>query len=294
MTLARRTAMTLLELLIVIGILGMLMTLLLPAVQSARESARLSQCRSNLKELGLAVHLHYDMHKTLPPSRIAKQHPTWAYLLLPYLGLGNLAWEGATKQSMYEMPLEMRTFVVPHYICPSRERDTPIVTLKADRVHFFPDRLEYEGSVSDYGGCRGARVEGENYTGLGVLRENGAVVHGIYDQFPENAQQITGWRGRIHHSMVEDGTSYTLIFGELSFRRASRSHAFNGDQPPVDWLGIKDPLVLNRDENGFGSDHPAVILFALCDGSVRGLQPETSPTVCNALATRAGGEHASD
>lgn len=290
----RRSAATIVELVTVVAILGLLTALLLPALQNARETARLAQCRNNLKQLSIAFQLHHGFHRTLPPSRIAKQHPTWAYLILPHLELNNLLWDGATRQSMYEMPLDLRTFVVAQYICPSRERDSPVVTLKADKVHFFPDRLEYAGSVSDYGGCRGARVEGESYAGLGVLRENGAVVHGVYDQFPENSQRITGWQGRIGHAMIEDGASRTLMLGELSFRRANRSHAFNGDQPPAEWLGIKDPFVLNRDENGFGSDHPATILFALCDGGVRGLHHDISPIVCNALATRAGGEHVAD
>src|SRR5438874_13235570 len=87
-----RSAFTLVELLVVIAIIGVLVALLLPAVQMARESARRSQCSNHLKQLGLAAHNFADTRGWLPPNRVSNDSTdanqnflTWAVLLLPYV-----------------------------------------------------------------------------------------------------------------------------------------------------------------------------------------------------------------
>jgi prepilin-type processing-associated H-X9-DG protein len=281
--------MTLVELLVVISILGILVGLLLPAVQTARESARQSHCANNTRQLGVAIHEFHASYGTLPPCRIAAHHPTWLYLILPYLELSNIQWEGATHQSMYEMPPDKRTFVVPLFICPTRDRDSAVVLLRADNSAFLTGRNYYEGSVSDYGGCKGAREPGETYTGRNVLKQNGTITHGVYDQFPGNAQHVTGWHGVVELADIEDGTSHTLMVGELGETRVQQMHAFNGDKSGGEWLGILNPLT-SGDDRGFGSDHPEIINFAFADGSVRRLSPDTDILLLECLATRAGEE----
>src|SRR5262245_5102981 len=80
---------TLIELLVVIAIIGVLLALLMPAVQKVREAANRTQCANNLKQLGLAVHSFHGVTNTLPPDRLANEWPTWAVLLLPYLEQDN-------------------------------------------------------------------------------------------------------------------------------------------------------------------------------------------------------------
>ena len=85
-----RLGFTLVELLVVIAIIGVLVALLLPAVQSAREAARRMSCSNNLKQLSLALHNYEDTHKTFPPAGIDSNQMSWVVLLLPYFEQKNL------------------------------------------------------------------------------------------------------------------------------------------------------------------------------------------------------------
>src|SRR5688572_27028117 len=92
-----REGFTLVELLVVIAIIGVLVALLLPAVQSAREAARRMQCQNNLKQFGLALHNYHDANMAFPPSSVWKQEahiaelnssnlgPNWIIMILPYM-----------------------------------------------------------------------------------------------------------------------------------------------------------------------------------------------------------------
>ena len=130
---SRRRGFTLIELLVVIAIIGILVGLLLPAVQQAREAANRVKCANNLKQIGLAMHLYADSHGSLPPSRKATgESPTWAWLILPDLeqqNLYNLWPEGwpypglapgapITQAALAQTAAVLGT-PVPIYFCPS-------------------------------------------------------------------------------------------------------------------------------------------------------------------------------
>ncbi len=78
-------AFTLVELLVVIAIIGILIAMLLPAVNSAREAARRTQCSNNLKQIGLAVQSFHGAHKKVPPARYRDDYPSWFVLIMPFL-----------------------------------------------------------------------------------------------------------------------------------------------------------------------------------------------------------------
>jgi prepilin-type N-terminal cleavage/methylation domain-containing protein len=128
-----RRAFTLIELLVVIAIITILVGLLMPAVQKAREAACRIKCANNIKQIGLAVHLYVDDFGRLPPSRTSMMEgPSWAWLILPYLEQDNLyrlwpiGWPypglapGAPiTPGAIDQTAKVMSHQVPTYFCPS-------------------------------------------------------------------------------------------------------------------------------------------------------------------------------
>lgn len=126
----RRRGFTLIELLVVIAIIAILIALLLPAVQQAREAARRTQCRNNLKQIGLALHNYLDAHSVFPPSYCAVPGVTttvggqWSVFarILPYMDQANL--QNLINWSVgYSTQVNVATTRVPSYLCPSEPND---------------------------------------------------------------------------------------------------------------------------------------------------------------------------
>jgi len=115
----RRRGFTLMELLVVIGVIGILMGLLLPAVQYAREAANRISCFNNLKQIGLAMHNHHDVHGKLPafaPNKVA----TWTVMIMPFMEQDNLYRQWDLSKGYYEQSDVARLSTVKNYYCPTR------------------------------------------------------------------------------------------------------------------------------------------------------------------------------
>ena len=185
-----RHGFTLVELLVVITIIGILIALLLPAVQSAREAARRLQCSNNLKQMGLAFHSYAVTWGVLPDA--GKDKPTstsecggccealnrgewnFFYQIMPYVEQGNL-YDEPDNSIVYRTP-------VPIYYCPTRRRPTGYGSSSTARA--------------DYAGC-----SGDKNISFGSTRSNGVIVVRVCDP-------------PVDFAMIRDGSSNTLMLGE--------------------------------------------------------------------------------
>jgi type II secretory pathway pseudopilin PulG len=170
------------ELLVVIAIIGILIALLLPAVQAAREAARRTQCRNNLKQIGLATLNHLDVQKSFPscgwgfnwtgdPNRGfgPSQCGGWMFNLLPFIeakqihdmamGMGQgTSSTGGDSSPKGKMLAQMNGTVVPSYICPSRRGPTDVLIKNPTETEFNADdgsRNQYGQARADYAGNAG-------------------------------------------------------------------------------------------------------------------------------------------
>src|SRR4051812_21388263 len=143
---------TLVELLVVIAIIGILVALLLPAIQAARESARRTQCTNNLKQLALALQNFHTAHNVVPCARWSGGSPSWMALLMPYIEEAN-AYGLWHFDKPYRDPLnkQAREVSVKVFNCPTRRASG---TLSLDHFINAPT-TNPPGAVADYAACYG-------------------------------------------------------------------------------------------------------------------------------------------
>jgi prepilin-type N-terminal cleavage/methylation domain-containing protein len=317
----RPRGFTLVELLVVIAIIGILVALLLPAIQAAREAARRAQCTNSLKQIGIATHNYHDVRKELPPHRIADHQQTMLALILPYLEQQQVSdlWD-EQRGCFYDQTVQFRTISVGDYLCPSQQHDGRIVSIQPDGVHSHAkdepgNSFGWQGTVADYRGVAGSTCL-VNHRDSGVSNPiiwddfdqsnshltDGALPQGdhknktvIYTSSPTN-RGVIRFKSRTNLNRITDGTSKTLLAGEVSRATSELSHAFSGDFYSGLWLGEANGFCQlcsqTRDEGGetnrFGGAHPGVVMFAMCDGSVQAISRDTNLAVLDRMATRAG------
>src|SRR5262249_4008347 len=152
-----RGGFSLIELLVVIAIISMLMGLLMPAVQKAREAASRISCANNLKQLGLAMHHYENVNGTLPPTRLREGYATWAVLILPYIEQDNLYDRWNLKRTYYDQNDTARLTPVKIYFCPSRRTSTsngPPASISGDTPSWGNDlSAQVPGALGDYAVC---------------------------------------------------------------------------------------------------------------------------------------------
>jgi prepilin-type N-terminal cleavage/methylation domain-containing protein len=314
---AGRGGMTLVELLVVIAIVATLMALLLPAVQSVREAARVTQCRNNLKQIGLATQLRVNSERTYPPGRYNDMHPSWFALILPYLERGSEHALWRFDREYYDAANKpAREAIIPFYVCPSRARPNPLST--SDFRTNAPVRPSSPGLLGDYAGCFGDTLVGEQNMNFTLRRYNGLIVTDF-----SFWNQPSAWRGSITPDHVRDGLSNTLLAGEkhvLQNAPGGDKSIYNGDSASqflraaghgwCDWdhnpgTGANgneffqtNPLAASPTDASmtfpwsvFGSWHAGGSCgFVLADGSVRGISPGIDLDTLARLANRADGQ----
>ncbi len=267
-----RSAFTLVELLVVIAIIGILIALLLPAVQAAREAARRMQCSSRMKQLALAMHNYENAMGVFPPGCIddgvpQRQQWGWGVFLLPYLEKGPLYRELSPTDRRFVDVLNdqrLRRLIqdpLAMFRCPSDR--TPVTLKNTEQIRDLdgeaPVGTDFFGGTSNFMGVNG-------FWDLGDLPANGVL-------FPNSA---------VSFSNIRDGTSNTFALGERDFYcaagiwagvRDARGSGPRGADYVLGRVSIKmnDPRNVGNDRccEGFSSPHPGGANFAFCDGSVR-------------------------
>ncbi|NQT36154.1 MAG: DUF1559 domain-containing protein [Planctomycetes bacterium] len=286
---------TLVELLVVIAIIGILIGLLLPAVQAVRAAARRMQCTNNLKQLGLGVHNYHGASNVLPSGMAyeASSGKGWIVSILPHVeqqalfdqfkpGMNGSYGAG---QGLFraECRNAMKT-LVPIVQCPS---DPTVKTTSTEQWQW----VGIEVALTSYKGVMGDNRMGGSYSvhpGSEPDCHLGPNCSGLFWRY--------SYQRPIRIEDIKDGTTNTFMIGHSRPRYFPCSAAFfsNGDYAstyaPINY--VPEPFSRNEWWNwwGFSSDHPGGAPFCMGDGSVRFVSESIDYTVYRGMSTRAGGE----
>ncbi|HJS08063.1 MAG TPA: DUF1559 domain-containing protein [Pirellulales bacterium] len=311
-----RKAFTLVELLVVIAIIGVLLAVILPAVQAAREAGRRMQCRNNLKQMALAANVHLDAHKFFPTAGWGwtwagdpnygydlNQPGGWMYNILPYVeeqALHDLG-KGAAENSVQRKTAIKSAIetVVPLYFCPTRRpaqslpythsgnyvnAQRPAVVARNDYVACSGDKI---------GVCQGPGTYKEGLVGYNCWNSN--------SNSQMNGMNVVRGSGLIALKRVTDGVSKTLLLGE-KYLVVKSYETTDGDNDQGWNMGHDSDIIRFCDTppfndalgqppryTVFGSAHPGGMQVTMADGSVHTIPYEIDPLVFRRLGIRNDG-----
>jgi prepilin-type N-terminal cleavage/methylation domain-containing protein/prepilin-type processing-associated H-X9-DG protein len=315
-------AFTLVELLVVIAIIGVLVALLLPAVQAARESSRRTKCQSNLRQWALAMHNFHDVNNNLPYfTQTTPNRQTWAPFVMPYLEQGNLVSAYTMSTHWYNAPnLAVTQLTLPIFSCSS---DRP-KAMWLDQTGYISARGNY---LVNYG-----NLTWGNDTQIGP----GHGPFGLESVQAYTSNLFTPYKCRF--AQITDGTSNTLLMSEVIVARMDNNQGGGGTWQNGDFRGhiwhdavtsspshcpnifmtINGPnstvpdnalcgTVPNTDTrmpcvagsstsrvNSARSRHPSGVNASMADGSVRFFTDSINLTAWRAYGSMDGGETISD
>lgn len=214
---SRWAAFTLVELLVVIAIIGILVALLLPAIQAAREAARRSQCINNLKQVGIGLHNYHNSNKTFPKGWIAKGAPDGFYAnantkLLPYLEEASLTNLYDQNQPWYEQAPAVGSTVITMFRCPSAGEPNPFQHPELKNI-LGGSRNSVFG-MTDYAYCKGGS-DAFCVDTSGIVLGNGNIEMKPGPQRRDRQGVFSiAWGASIRQ--ITDGTSKTIAVGDAS------------------------------------------------------------------------------
>jgi len=295
---------TLVELLVVIAIIGVLIALLLPAVQQAREAARRMQCSNQLKQIGLAMHNYHDTYQVFPPGSVnldvttaANQSLTnWAVSILPYL-------EQAALFEQYDQSVhnshtnnhDVLQTILPAMLCPS-DVNSEVLTEPSQLFSIDIAPGSYKGNI-------GRRFRGANgyfdyppYAGTYTADEKASIG-------PLHVSGVNGLTCE-RFATIADGSTNTLLVGEYHTKSRpdcktfwASSHSFHnlGAAQPESYTRIPDWEACYTATGGsqhwkcyraFGALHAGgTINFVMCDGSVTNIPQTIDNVIFEGLST---------
>ena len=301
-------AFTIVELLVVTAIIWMLIAILLPAVQLAREAARRASCQNNLRQIALALHSYHDRHRVFPPgtqladyrySTVSKSY-SWHTMILPEVD----------QQVMYKqfnfnidcqdkLHRQLTKKQLPVFLCPSDPQSAQSVVVTSGT-------LAGSWGANNYFGVSGTNALTQGYSANDCSQQDPVAepkyrVHS--GMFFENSS--------VSLADITDGTTQTVLIGDRGVVEEWGRWAGPGLAPLCPW-GLADVLLPGaidhsvwkggvRSKTGTVSDrlffwsyHSGVFQVALADGSVRGLSMQIDSALFHDLCTKASGNHVGD